>query len=190
MKKHLFIILSIIFTLITGCKKEDPEPDPIACFTLSSYDVDLNEKIYSTNCSSNAHSYLWEDGDGNKITSKEPIFYYDEPGNYVITLTAYSLSGNKQSVENQTVKVEHKSGKVSFWQSGTPSYGITEVTINNIIRYITSDHPNGINNCDQEGCANFTLLSGKHNFYATDGNYTWKDSVTIIADDCVKFQLN
>lgn len=189
MKKYFIIVSSILLLQFNSCKKEEPEPDPIACFLLSTLNADLNEVITSTNCSVNAYSYLWEDGEGNKSTLDEPSFIYDKPGQYVITLTAYSLSGNKQSVTNQTVTVEHKTGQVSFWQSGTPSYGITEIIINSVSRYITSDYPDGIPDCNQEGCANFTLPSGTYDYYASDGTYQWNGSVTIVANGCIKFQL-
>lgn len=189
MKNYVFIISWILLLLLQSCSKEDPEPDPFACFTLSTYNADLNEVISTTNCSVNAYSYLWDDGQGNKSTLKEPSIYYDQPGQYVITLTAYSSSGSKQSVANSSVIVEHKTGQVSFWQSGTPSYGITEVVINNISRYITSDYPDGIPDCDRDGCANFTLPSGTYNFHASDGTYQWNGSVTITGDGCTKFQL-
>jgi len=188
MKKNiLFITISLI--ILIGCSKEESEPDPLACFTLSSTSVDLNEVITSSNCSSNAFSYLWNDGGGNQSTLKEPTFYYSEPGNYLITLTVYSESGKKQNTAQQSVIVIQMTGQISFWQSGTPAYGITTVTIGQMTNQITLDHPNGITDCNQTGCANFTLPTGDYTFSATDGTNNWNGSFTIEANSCLKFQL-
>ena len=80
-------------------------------------------------------------------------------------------------------------GQVSFWQSGTPSYGITTVAIGQTTDEITVDYPNGINTCNESGCANFTLPTGTYSYYASDGSYEWSGSITIIANSCIKIKL-
>lgn len=175
---------------LINCSKEDPEPDPVACFTLSSSLIDINETISSSNCSSNAFSYLWNDGKGNQSTLEEPSFIYTEPNDYVITLTAYSESGNKQSTTHGSVSVIHMTGEVTFWMSGTPSYYITTVTIGQLSDQITLSYSNGISGCNVNGCANFTLPTGTYPYYATDGVAVWTGgSVTISANDCIRVKL-
>ena len=120
----------------------------------------------------------------------EPSFNYPVPGNYIISLKAFSESGNKQSVATKTVTVTHKTGKVSFWQSGTPSYPVTKVIVNDVIRYITVDFPSGISGCTTEGCANFTLPSGVYSYNASAGLlYTWEGTIIIWADECLMVKL-
>lgn len=188
MKKSILFI-AIALTVISGCEKENPEPDPIACFGLSSSLVDINEIVTSFNCSKNATSYQWNDGDGNQTTILEPTFYYSEPGNYIVTLTAYSESGNKTNTTQESIQVMQMLGKVSFWLSGNPAYYETTVTIGQFSETITHYYTNGPLDCQQNGCANFTLPTGEYAFTATDGVYNWSGTVNIIANECVKFQL-
>jgi len=189
MKKNVLLIF-VMAILLVGCSKEDPEPDPTACFTISSTLIDVNEVILTSNCSSNAFSYLWNDGDGNQSTLTEPSIHYPEPGDYIITLKAYSESGDKEDVAQESVKVIQMTGKVTFWMSGTPSYYITTVTIGQLSDQITLSYSNGISGCNVNGCANFTLPTGTYPYYATDGVVEWTGgSVTILANDCVRVKL-
>ena len=188
MRTYVLIIVFISF-IFSSCKKEDPEPDPVACFTLSSTLVDINEVVISSNCSRNAYSYQWSDGDGNQTTISEPTFYYSEPGDYLVSLTAYSENGSKNHTVQETITVMQMYGSVSFWLSGTPAYGITTVTVDGLSRQITSYYSSGISGCDWEGCANFTLPTGTHSFYATDNIYEWNGTVTIETNTCLILQL-
>lgn len=66
---------------------------PIAAFTSSlgfdkKYAAPIS--ILFNNGSSNAKSFLWEFGDGRSSTDASPQHTYTEPGNYNITLTAFS----------------------------------------------------------------------------------------------------
>ncbi len=180
--KKCFIL--VILTILFSCEKE---PKPIACFTLSTTIPDVNEIITATNCSSNATSYLWTDNDGGVSTLEDASFIYSDPGTYVITLKAYS--GSNSDEEQKTVTIIHKTGSISFWQSGTPAYGNTIVTINGITGNITVNKPNGITNCTTSGCANFILPTGTYSFAASDGSTNWSGNATILADQCVTMKL-
>ena len=125
MKKITFLVGLLLLTL-TGCEKE---PEPIASFSLSNYSPDVGEIISVTNNSIDAFSYLWNDGEGNQTDDFAPMLIYDNPGTYKITLTAFSESGAKQNVTTESVTVVQSYGDVSFWQSGTPAYGVTVVSI-------------------------------------------------------------
>ena len=190
MKKNAFLII-IAFLMSISCAKDEPtEPEPIACFTVSSSYVDINQVITVSNCSGNAFSYKWDDGDGTiKTSSVPPQFYYSTPGTYTVSLTVYSKSGNKQDIAQESITVIHKTGNVTFWQSGTPSYDVTAVVINDAAKYITLDAPSGVPDCITNGCANFTLPTGTYSYGASDGNHNWSGSITILADKCVKLQL-
>jgi hypothetical protein len=186
MKKNvLFIVIAL--TVLAGCKKE--EPDPIAILHISDTQVVTGENITATNESIDSYSCLWSNGDGEIHTGDVFVFYYDEPGIYTVSLTAYSESGNKQDIATERVTVEPATGNITFWQSGTPSYGITTVTIGGQTSQITSDYPNGVSECNMSGCANFTLLEGAYDFAASDGTHNWSGTVTIIGNNCVRMQL-
>ena len=182
MKKYFILIL---LAILSSCKKD--EPKPTACFTLSKTSADVNETISATNCSTNATSFLWSDTDGGVATNKDANFVYATSGTYIITLKAYSGS-NSDQMQN-TVTIIHKTGTVSFWQSGTPAYGNTTVLINGSSAVITTNYPTSVTNCTSNGCANFTLPTGTYSFTATDNAYNWSGNVTILADQCFKMKL-
>jgi hypothetical protein len=64
----------------------------------------INE-IYLWNYSTDAETYLWDFGDGNTSTNKNPIHSYAANGTYTITLTAFDcdLYQTYQSVSNLQV---------------------------------------------------------------------------------------
>jgi PKD repeat protein len=185
MKKNIFLFAILVF-ILSGCEKE---PNPVAAFTLSNYYPDVNETITATNQSIDAFSYLWNHGDGTESTLTNQKIYYESPGTYTITLTAFSESGEKQNVATESVTVEQRYGDVTFWQSGTPAYGLTVVSIDGQSANITSNYSNGISDCNMSGCANFHLTTGEHSFSASDGQYTWSGSFIVKANQCLKFQL-
>lgn len=86
--------MDIIFS---GCKKE---PEPIACVSTTTNTIAVGATFTATNCSTNADSYVWEDGDGtvtNESTSASRKIKYLNAGTYIIKLTAYSASKTKSS---------------------------------------------------------------------------------------------
>jgi len=186
MKKLCLIIVALSILVLQSCEKE---PEPSAFFLLSTYNADVGESISATNESFDAFSYLWNDGDGYESTNENPVFSYDRPGNYSISLTAYSESGEKFDVYSTAVNVEYKNGSVTFWLSGTPQYYQTFVTIGTQTETITHYYPNGPSDCQQAGCANFTLPVGDYNFTATDQEHNWSGSFTIQGGKCLRFQL-
>jgi len=89
---------------------------PVACFTYSSESHDLGEEIQIdeeisfNNCSENAELYLWEFGDGEQTTDKNPSHSYDECGSYVVKVTAY----RSDSLEDFTMKTIDVSASTSM----------------------------------------------------------------------------
>ena len=57
------------------------------------------------NKSSNAVSYSWDFGNGNKSTLKDPSAIYYVPGTYTVTLEAKDASGNTDTKTNTTIQV-------------------------------------------------------------------------------------
>lgn len=109
MKKVSFILLIALIAILTSCKKDETptptptptEPNPVACVTTETFYVAVGETFYATNCSTNAHHYVWDDGDGTitnaSTTASRPIMYLST-GTYTLKLTAYSESGDKSSI--------------------------------------------------------------------------------------------
>lgn len=77
---------AICMTLITSCKTEPIDFSPVAKFSILRID---NETVEFRNNSINATSYLWDFGDGNTSTEKDPTHIYTSIGNYNVVLTAY-----------------------------------------------------------------------------------------------------
>jgi PKD repeat protein len=87
----------------------DPAPSeemPVACATLSSDSVTINEVITFKNCSQKAYSYSWDFGDGSAASSaKEPTHKYTAKGTYNVKVKAFSLSGSLSKEATYTVFV-------------------------------------------------------------------------------------
>ncbi|NLP56863.1 PKD domain-containing protein [Lutibacter sp. B1] len=78
--------------------------DPTANFTyLASTTNPLEIKFNTT--ATYAKSFVWDFGDGNGSTEKNPTHLYDEAGDYTITLTASGFDGTTPAVVTQKVTV-------------------------------------------------------------------------------------
>ncbi|GAI76453.1 unnamed protein product [marine sediment metagenome] len=178
----LVLFVSMLFTM-NSCEKK--EPDPFACFQVSSTLIDIGEIINTSNCSNDAFSYLWDDDNGNSSVLPEPSFSYNEPGNYIITLTAYSQSGNKQNTAKETITVEVMYGDVTFWCSEGSYDVIVKVgQLSDIITLNYSSDPG----CNATGCANFKLPTGTYSFTAEENTSwfpsNWSGLFAIKANQC------
>lgn len=81
-----------------GCSNEDSidvevNPLPVASFGLNQ----SNRYFTFQNQSQFANSYLWDFGDGNNSTDKDPAHTYSQNGNYTITLKAINACGEDDS---------------------------------------------------------------------------------------------
>ena len=86
--KFSLILLGFLFgALLISCDKtEVPEFTPVAKFSIIKVE---NENVEFRNNSINATSFLWDFGDGNTSTEKDPTHTYSEIGSYNVVLTAY-----------------------------------------------------------------------------------------------------
>lgn len=87
--------LAIGTVMIAGCKKDeaDKKISPTACIETSGSTFEVGETIDFENCSVNGKSYLWEFGDGETSTSKNPEYAYSSPGEYEVELKVTSIDG-------------------------------------------------------------------------------------------------
>lgn len=183
---HLVIIT--LFLFFAGCEKNK---DTKACFTFPYTEAVTNTIIAPLNCSENASEYLWDDGNGNQYTEFEPNFTYTDPGKYCVTLTAYPEKGGQQDILTDSLLVNVPSGQVTFWANGSYIYDPPiRVKIGDQTETITAYYPNGVATCDVRGCANFTLPTGTHYFYAWSGTTTWGPwDIEISTGKCSKWRI-
>ena len=106
---YIFDIPGTYFVSLTVTTKDgniSSYTDSIRVFSLPrvnfSLDKDIvpgnNKPVYFYNSTKGAESYEWNFGDGNKTNLKEPIHYYEKPGNFTITLKARSVNGCSDSM--------------------------------------------------------------------------------------------
>ena len=87
MQKSLLITaISFLIISFTGCKKpEVVEPQPSISFSFTQGDYGT---FGFTATSTNATSYLWDFGDGEKGYILSPTHVYTKNGNYNVSVTA------------------------------------------------------------------------------------------------------
>ena len=93
MKKQLFLFL--LFTLFVGCKKEkEEEVKPNAKVVKACFGYEPNVfndgEVQFTNCSENAVSFLWDFGDGDTSSKKEPLHVFSGEFPFSVKLIAYN----------------------------------------------------------------------------------------------------
>ena len=69
-------------------------PAPVACFRTSASTVDVNDTVTLTNCSSNASTYAWDFGDGQRSATASPRHSWNRADSFTITLTATGEGGS------------------------------------------------------------------------------------------------
>lgn len=116
-KLSLFLVgFSAIGLFITGCSSEDSDKDidgggvevavPIADFSSTNEDL----KVTFTNNSTDAQTYVWEFGDTQTSTDKDPVYDYAEAGTYSVKLTAMGQGGENSVTKDVTVTAAVGSG--------------------------------------------------------------------------------
>ena len=78
--------------------------DPTANFSYLASTANPLEINFNTTASY-ATSFVWDFGDGNVSTEKNPTHLYDTEGNYTVTLTASGLDGTTPVVVTQEITV-------------------------------------------------------------------------------------
>jgi len=89
MERKFTLLLILFVSFVYNACNEDNDPPVISSFAVNDI-VDAGYDLQFENLSSNASAYLWDFGDGTQSTQFEPIKFYEQGGNYTVTLTAYS----------------------------------------------------------------------------------------------------
>jgi len=97
-----YSILFLILIFLVSCKKEEP----IASFSLSKTQAEVDEVITITNSSEHSTNFAWAFGDGTTSTSENPGSHqYSTEGVFTIELTATGEGGS--DVASNTVTVAY-----------------------------------------------------------------------------------
>lgn len=122
-------------------------------------------KISFANISTEAEDYIWSFGDGGQSAEINPVYIYDEPGKYFVTLTA-----------------KNKNNEISVYQNVITVYGVPEAsfmiekqesTIENVSVYFYNY---------SQGAVNYTWDFG-------DGNKSTDKNPTHIFDSLAQYDI-
>ena len=146
-------------------------PMPSAQFEVKPRIVNIPDRpVFTKNNSFNATEFLWDFGDGTRYTEFEPTHYYEEVGDYNITLIASTSQGCTDTTTLQGVVRARAGGKVLVPNAFTPSLsgpsgGMPGEGINDVFLPV------------MEGVAKFEMLVfnrwGELLFRSTDKNIGW-----------------
>jgi PKD repeat protein len=80
-----------------------------SAFTASAQ-ANVGSNINFTNASTNATNYIWNFGDGDISSQQTPVYAYNSPGTYTITLSAINASCNDTAKSTQIIQVNATTG--------------------------------------------------------------------------------
>jgi len=105
-KNNLFILSVAALTTLSACKKKTnttTSPAPVADFTYSGADAKAPANVTFTNVSINADKFLWEFGDGDTTSAKNPTHGYINGGTYSVKLTSTGPGGSHSVTKTVTI---------------------------------------------------------------------------------------
>ncbi len=98
--KRLALLLIAIPLIISGCTRE-----PYADFSIPRNTINVGEVLYFTNRSQDARSFEWDFGDGYSSNNFNVSHYWDAPGIFTVTLTAFGRD-DRVDIYRQDIIVE------------------------------------------------------------------------------------
>lgn len=109
--KHTLQLLILFFLigLFENCSKKKADISPVNPTADFSYEIKDGIATF-TNKSENAVKYLWDFGDGQTSTEKDPVHTYSKAGEYKVKLTAESIDVNKSIKAVDIVILDKASG--------------------------------------------------------------------------------
>ncbi|MBJ2176051.1 PKD domain-containing protein [Aureibaculum sp. A20] len=115
MKKIVIkVILACLLIAIVSCDQyEDYNvnvDNPTAVIDIESQD---GYNVKFTNDSKDSKSYLWDFGDGNTSTEKDPDYKYEIPGEWTVHFSAFSEGYFKASIDSLSLFIEGTTGSAS-----------------------------------------------------------------------------
>lgn len=99
------LLLLVVASYFSSCKKDDPDPEVIASFTFVVDATDF-KKVTFTNESQNFSALSWNFGDGSAVsTETNPVHTFADEGSFTVALTATSLNGKVTDVFQAAVAI-------------------------------------------------------------------------------------
>lgn len=96
-------------------------PRAAAYFALQQEQVFVpSQPLVTFNLSADANSFLWDFGDGTTSTAIEPVHYYQEPGQYTVTLVANNVYDCPDTFRVEDAVTGLASGSIAFPNAFTP----------------------------------------------------------------------
>lgn len=93
----IFMLSGALSLIILSCKEEENKPFfPLSAEVFHSID---GRQVAFTALTHSADNWLWDFGDGNTSTEKNPVHVYETGGYYLATLTASSSTGSSVTQE-------------------------------------------------------------------------------------------
>ncbi len=106
--KNKILLMALLIMLFAGCKKEEPEAEPVAKFSYS-----VNDKTVTfANQSLNAKSFYWTFGDGSATSEMSPVKKYSNAGTYTVTLKSTNIT--KSSTYEATISLSNPTPQAKF----------------------------------------------------------------------------
>jgi PKD repeat protein len=103
-----FLILGFVSLFaLSACKKDDKDDNNGGSGTnpIASFQFEVSEDnflmVTFTNFSQNATSYMWDFGDGNSSTEKDPVHTYASSGDFTVKLTASNSAGTSSDYSQE-----------------------------------------------------------------------------------------
>lgn len=103
-----------------------------ASFTFNPNNPIPNEQVQFTSETQNAYTFLWDFGDGNSSTEKNPLHSYPEAGEYSVMLTASNTTKSANYISTITVQpntsiVDTETQRISLFPNPTMSKFTVEI---------------------------------------------------------------
>ncbi|MFN0032748.1 MAG: PKD domain-containing protein [Flavobacteriales bacterium] len=97
-------------------------PNAHAAFTVIPNEVSApSQPIYALNQSQNANIYFWDFGDGSTSVASNPVYYYQEEGDYTVTLIANNEYNCPDTLTLPNVVHVIAEGNIAFPNAFSPS---------------------------------------------------------------------
>ncbi len=93
--------------IITGDTTGQPQA-PQAAFSIDSVQSCLGRIQFTDNSTNGPTTWLWDFGDGNTSTQKDPIHQYTSAGIFTVSLTATNSIGNDVETKTDVLEVDDK----------------------------------------------------------------------------------
>lgn len=171
----IIVYLCLLLPIFIGCEQKEDPADPVACFTMSSEEVEVGELIAFKNCSTNAENYSWDFGDGETSTEMAPSHSYSDDGQYPVKLRAYN-KGNYHE-ETKIVTVINGGGGTSLEACFT--YEPTTVVVNQRVDFTNCSEGEESDSYEWDfGDGGTSTAENPNHTFTEQGNYTVKLKVS------------